>query len=150
MSRIRIALVIAAAGISLAACSTANKPAPPPSHPAAVATTTTSSPPSPAATTSSPASAADLAGAWSGQYGGSYQGTFTLHWTQSGSKLSGTITLSNPAGQTSINGNVNGSAITFGTVGSEAITYSGSVSGSSMSGSWKAAAMSGTWSASKS
>jgi hypothetical protein len=148
MSRMRIALVIVAAGVSLAACSTANKPAPS-SHPAAVATTTTSSPPSPAATTSSPAAAA-LSGAWSGQYSGAYQGTFTLNWTQSGSRLSGTIKLSNPADQTSISGTVSGSTITFGTVGSEAITYSGSVSGSSMAGSWKAGTMSGTWSASQS
>ena len=49
---------------------------------------------------------------------------------------------------------VNGSAITFGTVGSTAITYSGTVSGNSMSGNYQvqggSSSASGTWSATKS
>jgi hypothetical protein len=93
-----------------------------------------------------------LSGTWSGQYGGAYSGTFTLHWQQNNSKLSGTIQLST-AGTLPINGMVQGSSIHFGTVGSMAITYSGSVSGSSMSGSYQVQAGSstqtGTWSASR-
>lgn len=113
-----------------------------------------------AASSAAPASsaaAADsgaLSGTWSGQYGGSYQGTFTLNWQQSGSSLSGQITLSAPAQTLPINGTVNGGSIQFGTVGSTAITYSGSVSGSSMSGTYKVGtdsdAQGGNWSASKS
>ena len=113
-----------------------------------------------AASSAAPASsaaAADsgaLSGTWSGQYGGSYQGTFTLDWQQSGSSLSGQITLSAPAQTLPINGTVNGGSIQFGTVGSTAITYSGSVSGTSMSGTYKvgadADAQGGNWSASKS
>ncbi len=52
-----------------------------------------------------------------------------------------------------INGTVHGNAIRFGTVGSTAITYSGTVSGSSMSGTYQLHTTSGTpggpWSASK-
>jgi hypothetical protein len=89
-----------------------------------------------------------LAGTWSGHYGGAYSGTFTVHWTQSGSSLTGSITLSKPAGNYGINGRVHGNAITFGAVGAGA-TYTGSVSGKSMSGSYKTAQGGGTWSAHK-
>jgi hypothetical protein len=46
---------------------------------------------------------------------------------------------------------VQGDTIRFGTVGSQAITYSGSVSGSSMSGTYQvgSGAGSGSWSAAK-
>jgi len=93
-------------------------------------------------------------GPWPGQYGGSYSGTFTLTWTQSGSNLDGTIHISNPAGTLPINGTVCGTAIRFGTVGSMAITYSGTVSGSSMSGNYQVHAQGGgaggPWGAAKS
>jgi hypothetical protein len=97
-----------------------------------------------------------LSGKWRGQYSGAYQGHFVLRWHQSGSRLNGTITLSTPArGTVPIHGTVQDSTIKFGTVGSEAITYSGSVSGSSMSGTWQikgpnGAAGGGPWSASRS
>jgi hypothetical protein len=89
-----------------------------------------------------------LAGTWSGKYSGAYSGTFTLQWTQSRSKLSGSISLSNPRGKYSINGSVNGSAITFGAVGAGA-TYTGSVSGTSMAGRYKSPGGGGKWSAHK-
>ena len=109
--------------------------------------------------TSAPAQAAansGLSGKWRGQYSGAYQGHFVLRWHQSGSKLNGTITLSTPTrGTVPIHGTVQGSTIKFGTVGSTAITYSGSASGSSMSGTWQikgpsGAAGGGPWSASRS
>jgi hypothetical protein len=94
-----------------------------------------------------------LSGKWSGHYSGSFNGDFTVRWTQSGSHLHGTIHLSNPGDTMPINGTVNGSAISFGTVGSTAITYSGTVSGNSMSGSYKVHSTNGSsggpWSASK-
>lgn len=89
-----------------------------------------------------------LAGTWSGQYGGAFSGTFTLHWTQTGSKLKGSITLSNPRGKYGIGGSVHGSSITFGAVGAGA-TYTGSVSGKSMSGHYKSPQGGGRWSAHK-
>lgn len=94
--------------------------------------------------------AAGLSGTWDGHYSGAYAGTFTLTWQQSGSVLSGTIKLSNPADTLPINGTVSGGRIRFGTVGSAAITYTGSVSGSSMSGSYTVGgAAGGSWSATK-
>ncbi len=91
-----------------------------------------------------------LSGTWAGTYRGSYQGTFTLEWRQSGSKLTGTIDLSS-VGKLPIDGTVNGDTISFGTVGSTAIRYSGSVSGNSMAGSYTVAGGgSGSWSAHRS
>ena len=97
-----------------------------------------------------------VSGTWKGSYSGSFSGTFKLSWQQAKSKLSGTIKISgfgNAA--TPIHGTLQGTAIHFGTVGSEAITYTGSVSGTSMSGTWKLEAEghvggTGSWNASKS
>jgi hypothetical protein len=94
----------------------------------------------------------DLSGTWKGTYGGTFSGTFTLDWKQTGSKLSGTIELSSGPGSLPINGRLEGDTITFGTVGSTAIQYSGSVSGSSMSGTYKVRSGGGArgdWSAHK-
>ena len=149
-------IALAGLAMTLAACagsgSTAQGPASRPAgaNPAAAPAT---SAPQPAAA----APSTGLSGKWSGRYSGTYQGTFVLRWHQSGSRLSGRITLSAPArGTLPIHGKVAGGTIKFGTVGSEAISYSGSVSGSSMSGTWKvqgpggAAAGGGPWSASRS
>ena len=119
--------------------------APSVSTPAASAPATT-----PAVSTSTTSATGGLTGTWSGQYNGAYQGTFKLIWRQSGSTLSGTITLSAPASTLPIHGSLAGATISFGTVGSLAITYTGSVSGSSMSGSYLVAgAAGGSWSANK-
>lgn len=97
------------------------------------------------------ASGPKLAGTWAGSYSGASTGTFTLHWTQSGSSLIGSITLSNPRGKFPITGNVRGSSIKFGTVAGGGVTYSGSVSssGTSMTGKWKSGAAAGSWTAHK-
>jgi hypothetical protein len=101
--------------------------------------------PSPTATASG-----GLSGTWSGQYSGASQGTFTLTWQQSGGTLSGTIMISDFGGAPiPINGTVNGSTISFGTVGTQAITYTGSASGSTMSGTYQAPTGGGNWSATK-
>lgn len=89
-----------------------------------------------------------LAGTWSGTYSGAFSGTFRLHWTQTGTKLHGSITLSYPGGTYSVTGSVHGSAITFGAVGAGA-TYSGSFAGSSMSGRYRTPRGGGGWSAHK-
>ena len=91
---------------------------------------------------------AQLAGTWSGKYSGPVSGTFTLTWTQKGSILTGSITLSSPAGKYGIGGHVDGTSISFGAVGAGA-TYTGAVSGKSMSGGWKSSIGTGTWSATK-
>jgi hypothetical protein len=119
---------------------------------AAVLTAAASSPTASASASKARVARDSLSGTWSGTYGGAYHGTFTLRWKQSRSRLSGTIKLSNSnstPGITGIKGTVHGTAISFGTVGSAAITYSGSVSGKSMSGSYQTPGGGGSWSAHK-
>ena len=89
-----------------------------------------------------------LGGTWSGSYHGAFSGTFTLRWTKTGSRLSGTIALSNPRGRYGISGSVRGSVLTFGAVGAGA-TYTGTGSGKSMSGRFKTPKGGGSWSAHK-
>jgi hypothetical protein len=68
---------------------------------------------------------------------------------QSGTNLQGAIKLSAPANTLAVHGRLNGGTIKFGPVGSLAITYTGTVSGSSMSGSYNTPAGGGSWSADK-
>ena len=138
--------LVCAFGLMLAACSSSpsgGTTSTPPASP------TTASPASSPAASGTPAASGGLSGKWSGQYSGAFTGTFTLTWQQSGSNLIGTINLSSD-GSPSVHGTVQGGAIQFGTVGSAAITYSGSVSGNSMSGTYQVAnGGSGSWSATK-
>jgi hypothetical protein len=106
----------------------------------------------PAATSSTPpatttTSGGGLPGTWSGKYSGAYSGTFKLDWTQSGSSLSGKITLTDPPETTGITGSVNGSAIKFGTV--SGAVYNGTESGGAMSGNYQTPNGGGSWSATK-
>jgi hypothetical protein len=148
MSRTTLVLFTGAAALLIAACSSAPAPAPTPTAkpPGAAAPTVSSAiPPS--------AAPAGLSGTWAGKYSGAFNGTFTLNWQQSASNLSGTIKLSTPPSTLPINGTVTGNTISFGTLGSTAISYSGTVSGNSMSGTYKVqggnASTGGPWSASK-
>jgi|SRR5215469_6957652 len=145
-----IATATATLAAALAACSASSS-----SSTAGSGHTHASAPKAKAAkAASAPKSTSALSGKWSGNYSGAYNGTFRLSWHQSGSHLHGTITISNPRSRLGINGTVHGTAITFGTVGSTAITYSGTVSGSSMSGTYQVQGANGStggpWSASKS
>jgi hypothetical protein len=90
-----------------------------------------------------------LAGTWSGKYSGAYSGSFRLHWTQTGSNLKGSITLSEPHGTYTVTGRTQGASISFGAVGAGA-TYTGSVSGSSMSGHYRTPQGGGAWHAHRS
>jgi hypothetical protein len=89
-----------------------------------------------------------LAGKWKGHYGGAVSGHFTIHWKQTGSRLQGRITLSNPNGTYGISGSVKDGKIKFGAV-SVGAKYKGTVRGTSMSGTWTSARGGGNWSASK-
>lgn len=86
-----------------------------------------------------------LSGTWSGGYSGTYGGKFKFTWRQSGSKLIGHITLMPSLSSYRLTGTVSGGSIKFGTVGGPAVSYSGSVSGSSLSGTWRAANGHGSW-----
>jgi hypothetical protein len=144
-SRLVVAALVASVTVTLAACSASSststgngKTAPPSKHATSVA--------------SAPKTASVLSGRWSGQYSGSYNGTFKLRWRQSRSALHGMITISSPLSTLPINGTVTGSSIKFGTVGSMAITYTGTVSGTTMSGTYQVhggtASAGGPWHAS--
>jgi len=151
------AALVAACSSSKATTKSSGSTAPSTTTSSSSAASASSPPSSSAAPAGSASSSAHvgrpaLSGRWKGSYGGSFSGTFVLQWTQSSSKLSGTINLSTAPGAVPINGSVAGGRIQFGTVGSQAITYTGSVSGNSMSGHYQVAGGaggSGTWSATR-
>jgi hypothetical protein len=90
-----------------------------------------------------------LGGKWKGTYGGAVSGHFTIHWTQTGTTLHGTIKLSTPSGTYAIDGGVRGTKIKFGalTVGAR---YKGALHATTrMSGTWTSASGGGSWSAHK-
>lgn len=135
----------------MAACSASSTTGTPTPSSIPARSTPTSAPTSTPTATAAPTTVAagGLSGTWTGSYSGVLNGTFTLTWTQSGSTLSGQIALSDPAQTLGISGNEAGTTLTFGAVG--VVTYTGSVSGSSMSGSYKTPNGSGgSWNASKS
>jgi hypothetical protein len=78
----------------------------------------------------------DLSGTWGGLCTGPFSAnTFcTVTWTQTGNALDGTIMWSGPPDNLHISGNVTGSTISFGAVG--VVTFTGTLSGSTMSGSY--------------
>jgi hypothetical protein len=146
MRRVSIGAVLPVLTVFALGCSSSSSPS-------------SSSSNSPGGTSSAPAKAltsANVSGKWSGHYSGTFSGTFTVNWTESGSGVSGTIAISQLGNApTPISGTLHGNSISFGTVGSEAITYTGTVSSASMSGTWKIAANGqsaggGSWTASKS
>jgi hypothetical protein len=149
-------LAVVAVGCSTKTVTGTGTPTPPASAPAATTPAATS--PAPVATTpaaTTPAtptpSAGGLSGTWTGSYSGAYSGSFSLTWQQAGTKLSGTIMISNPASTLPITGTLNGSSISFGAVGG--VTYSGTVSGNSMSGNFQvppSTTSNGTWTATRS
>ncbi len=146
---------LAAGSLAVACGSSSMALTPPPTSAQNTAATPPPATSAPAAATSLAPAGVDLSGSWSGQYSGTpYSGTFTLTWTQTGSSLSGDIKVSDPAAKDyQITGTVTGSSIQFGAVG--AVSYTGTVSGSSMSGSWSipnpngGSLGGGSWSASK-
>jgi glucose/arabinose dehydrogenase len=160
LGRLGLGMTMAAAlAVTLAACSSSGAASQvtttqPSSAPASATAQAASTPAAPATTAPATTAATNLAGTWSGKYSGAYQGTFTLTWQQTGSRLNGSIKLSAPPQTLTINGKVDGGTISFGTVGSADITYSGTVSGSSMSGNYQVhapnGAVGGPWSAAKS
>ena len=120
-------------------------------------TTAASSSSATTATTTATTTAAGggLTGTWSGDYQQTApspdSGTFTLHWQQSGSNVTGTIDIAGACSACPISATVNGSSVTFGVVALGGITYTGTVSGNTMSGTYATADSSykGTWKASK-
>jgi hypothetical protein len=97
--------------------------------------------------------AATLSGSWNGTF--SPGGAFTLHLTQSGDAITGTITIDSAT--VNVTGNISGDTVTLtGSVGENTYTLTGNANSSrnSMTGNYTAAVPvgppeSGTWSANK-
>ena len=142
--------VTAALAVTLAACSSSSSTTTHTKHNAAAPSSAAPATSTPAAAVAA-SSSSGLSGTWHGQYGGAYSGTFVLRWHQSGAGLSGRIHISSPPVTLPIHGKLAGASIRFGTVGSYRISYTGTVSGSSMSGNWRlnGPGTGGTWSASR-
>jgi hypothetical protein len=149
-----LALLFAACSTSAATSSPTSPAMPGSAEPSAME--------SPAATSEAP-SAVGLAGDWSGTWQDTSPddstGTFSLTWTQSGSGLSGTISVGGTPciGDGTVTGTLNGSSITFGAVsGQIQISYTGSVSSDmqTMQGTYSAPEAcgnaTGNWTATKS
>lgn len=89
----------------------------------------------------------DLGGTWAGLCTGPFNGFCSVTWTQTANALDGTFTLSSPPDKLlHISGNLTGSTISFGAVG--VVTFTGSLSGSTLSGSYTVIAngKTGSWS----
>jgi len=116
----------------------------------AAATATTQA----AAVTTAPAvSGGALAGTWAGEYTQtkptSDGGTFSVTFEGSAPDYTGTISIAGSCDPCPITATVKGSTITIGAIGASAITYDGTIAGSSMSGTYSAGQFEGTWKALK-
>jgi hypothetical protein len=153
-SRPRMIVVILACCAALAACSGGGSPTVSSSAPTQVAggsSTGAPAPSTPAATGGTAASLLD--GTWDGTWRSAGQsGTFSISWTETGSTLDGTLSISVPClDGANITGTVNGGSIQFGSVkGQCQVDYSGSINGDQMSGTYNlSGAAGGTWKATK-
>jgi hypothetical protein len=129
----------------------------------ATAAATSTPQPTTAASTAATAAPTDAASGLAGTWNGAYEstsdpgstGTFVLDWTQTGSALSGTISVTNTpcVAEGTITGTTDGTTITFGAVqGAYSIAYEGTVSGDTMSGTYSSPSCgnaAGTWTANK-
>jgi hypothetical protein len=88
----------------------------------------------------------DLSGTWEGECTGPFNGFCSLTLTQTVNTLDGTFILSSPQDHLHISGALAGRAISFGSVG--VVTFTGTLSGSTMSGSYTDVAngKAGSWS----
>lgn len=124
-----------------------------PTTSAAVPTTVAATPTT--AVASGTATIDDLTGRWAGEFQATAptvsNGTFTLEFGGSAPNYTGTIVLAGLCEPSCpITANVAGNAISFGSVGAQAVTYSGTISGNSMSGSYQVGTAGdgeGTWKA---
>ena len=113
-----------------------------------------------AASSASTASSANIAGGWDGTYQSTkfpkVAGTFHVTFTQAGATISGTVRIdsSDCVSDGTVNGNVSRDKISFGAVkAQEIITFSGTISSTSMSGQYHSGVTcgndSGTWAATR-
>ena len=150
---VRIGGAIIVCGLLLAACSSSSSSSAA-STPAGGTEATTAPSSSSFEATGSPVSSSTVDGKWNGSYqpNGGGSGDFSVTFTQTGSSLDGTLSISVAClDGAKVTGKVNGDSIDFGSVqGQCTVDYKGTIKGDQMSGTYGLGqGTAGTWKASK-
>jgi hypothetical protein len=151
--KLRMCGVILICGAMLAGCSSDSSTASSSSPPGGTTGTESSSTPASPSTSGGDTSVA-VDGKWNGSYqpSGGGSGDFSVTFTQTGSSLDGTLSISVAClDGAKVTGKVNGDSIDFGSVqGQCSVDYKGTISGDQMSGTYGLGqGTAGTWKASK-
>jgi len=149
----RIGGAVIVCGVLLAACSSSSSSSA--ASTTAGGTEATTAPSSSSfEATGSPVSSSTVDGKWNGSYqpNGGGSGDFSVTFTQTGSSLDGTLSISVAClDGANVTGKVNGDSIDFGSVqGQCTVDYKGTIKGDQMSGTYGLGqGTAGTWKASK-
>jgi hypothetical protein len=150
---VRIGGAVIVCGVLLAACSSSSSSSA--ASTTAGGTEATTAPSSSSfEATGSPVSSSTVDGKWNGSYqpNGGGSGDFSVTFTQTGSSLDGTLSISVAClDGANVTGKVNGDSIDFGSVqGQCTVDYKGTIKGDQMSGTYGLGqGTAGTWKASK-
>jgi hypothetical protein len=151
---VRIGGAVIGCGVLLAACASSSSSSAP-SSPAGGTEATSAAPSSSSLeATGSPVSSSTVEGKWDGSYqpSGGGSGDFSVTFSQTGSSLDGTLSISVAClDGAKVTGKVNGDSIDFGSVqGQCSVDYKGTIKGDQMSGTYDVGGgVGGTWKASK-
>jgi len=151
---VRIGGAIIVCGLLLAACSSSSSSSAAGTPAGGTEATTTAPSSSSFEATGSPVSSSTVDGKWNGSYqpNGGGSGDFSVTFTQTGSSLDGTLSISVAClDGAKVTGKVNGDSIDFGSVqGQCTVDYKGTIKGDQMSGTYGLGqGTAGTWKASK-
>jgi hypothetical protein len=152
---VRIGGAVIACEVLLAACSSSSSSSAASTPAGGTEATTTAPSSSSFEATGSPVSSSTVDGKWNGSYqpNGGGSGDFSVTFTQTGSSLDGTLSISVAClDGAKVTGKVNGDSIDFGSVqGQCTVDYKGTIKGDQMSGTYGLGqGTAGTWKASKS
>jgi hypothetical protein len=151
---VRIGGAVIVCGVLLAACSSSSSSSAASTPAGGTEATTTAPSSSSFEATGSPVSSSTVDGKWNGSYqpSGGGSGDFSVTFTQTGSSLDGTLSISVAClDGAKVTGKVNGDSIDFGSVqGQCTVDYKGTIKGDQMSGTYGLGqGTAGTWKASK-
>jgi len=151
---VRIGGAVIVGGVLLAACSSSSSSSAAGTPAGGTEATTTAPSSSSFEATGSPVSSSTVDGKWNGSYqpNGGGSGDFSVTFTQTGSSLDGTLSISVAClDGAKVTGKVNGDSIDFGSVqGQCTVDYKGTIKGDQMSGTYGLGqGTAGTWKASK-
>ena len=151
---VRLGGAVIVCGVLLAACSSSSSSSAASTPAGGTEATTTAPSSSSFEATGSPVSSSTVDGKWNGSYqpNGGGSGDFSVTFTQTGSSLDGTLSISVAClDGAKVTGKVNGDSIDFGSVqGQCTVDYKGTIKGDQMSGTYGLGqGTAGTWKASK-